>query len=323
MAGNNARNHHWVPQCYLKGFARSRSKNAQLYVADFDTKRQFMTVPRNVAAARDFNRIDIDGVDPNHVESGVAVFEGSLAKALERICRDREVLDAEDLNLVWNLIALLAVRSPGMRENIRQAHEQVMKRMMGLTLATKERYEHSFAEAARAGVLNAHDILPYERMRDFFDRDQYSIAVSTTHHVQQELKLAHAVLPLLGRRNWLLVRASAGTGGFVTSDHPAVLQWTDPPEQAFGSPGFGLSNTEVLFPLSHDLALIGNFDGADSVIDANERQVAIFNAVIIGHRGRQIYARDDRFRYMMRDGVLRRGADVLRDVAHLDLGTGT
>lgn len=323
MAGNNARNHHWVPQCYLKGFAKSRSKNAQLHVADFEANRQFMTVPRNVAAARDFNRIDIDGVDPNHVESGVAVFESSLSKALERICHDGEVRDPEDINLIWNLIALLAVRSPGMRENIRHGHEQVMKRVLGLTLATKERYEATFADAARAGVLDAGNILPYERMLDFFDRDQYSIAVSTTHHVQQELKLAYEVLPLLGRRNWLLVRASPGTGGFVTSDHPVALQWTNPPEQAFGSPGFGLRNTEVLFALSHDLALVGNFEGEDGIIDADERQVALFNAVIIGHRGRQIYARDDRFRYMMRDGVLRRGADVLRDVRRLDLGTDT
>ena len=65
MVGNNARNHHWVPQCYLKGFAKSRSKNAQLHVADFEANRQFMTIPRNVAAAGDFNRIDIDGVNPN------------------------------------------------------------------------------------------------------------------------------------------------------------------------------------------------------------------------------------------------------------------
>lgn len=316
MAGSSARNHHWVPQCYLKGFARSRSKNAQLHVHDFEANRSFVTVPRNVAAARDFNRVEIDGVDPNHVESGVAVFESSLDKALERICRDREVRDAEDINLVWNLIALLAVRSPGMRENIRRGHEQIMKRVLGLTLASKERYEASFAEAARAGAVNANDILPYERMRNFFDRDQYSLAVSTTHHVQQELKLAHSVLTLLGKRDWLLVRASPGTGGFITSDHPVVLRWTDPQEQAFGSPGFGLRNTEVLFALSHDLAMIGNFDSGDSVIDADERQVALFNAAIIGHRGRQIYARDDRFRYMMRDGRLRRGSDVLRDLAN-------
>jgi hypothetical protein len=33
MAGM-ARNHHWVPQSYLKGFSKGRSKNSQLHVVD-------------------------------------------------------------------------------------------------------------------------------------------------------------------------------------------------------------------------------------------------------------------------------------------------
>ncbi|WP_265923371.1 DUF4238 domain-containing protein [Cupriavidus nantongensis] len=59
--GNDARNHHYVPQCYLKGFARNRSKNAQLFVVDTKTKRAFVTTPRNLAAQRDFNRVEIPG----------------------------------------------------------------------------------------------------------------------------------------------------------------------------------------------------------------------------------------------------------------------
>lgn len=139
MASSNARNHHWVPQCYLKGFAKSRSKNALLHVTDFETVRCFTTVPRNVASSRDFNRVDIEGVAPDYVESGIAPFEKQLDGALERICRDRDIVDAQDHNLVLNLIALLAVRNPGMRENVRRTQEQILKRVMDLTVATKER----------------------------------------------------------------------------------------------------------------------------------------------------------------------------------------
>ncbi|CAN7401012.1 DUF4238 domain-containing protein [Massilia sp. LjRoot122] len=313
MTANISRNHHWVPQCYLKGFTKGRSKKSTLHVTDFETGRQFPTVPRNVAAGRDFNRVDIDGIPPDYVESGIAVFEGKLDKALERICREREIKDPEDRNLVLNLIALLAVRNPGMRENVRRSLEQVMKRVMDLTLATKERYESSFAQAARVGALQSEDILPYERMRDFVDRDEYAISVSTTHHVGQELKLVDSVLPLLGQRRWLLARALPGTGGFITSDHPVILQWADRPmTDGLGGPGFALRGTEVLFTISHDLAMIGTFEGPDEVVDADEAQVALMNGVILGHWQRQIYARDDRFRYRMRDGEIRRGADVLR-----------
>jgi hypothetical protein len=92
MAAGAARNHHWVPQCYLKGFAKSRSKNALLRVLDAVAQRHFTTVPRKVASARVFNRVEIDGVDPNRVEMDMAQFEGAVDKALERICRNRQIL---------------------------------------------------------------------------------------------------------------------------------------------------------------------------------------------------------------------------------------
>lgn len=312
MTANLSRHHHWIPQCYLKRFTKGSSKKSQLYVTDFETGRVFSTVPRNVASGRDFNRVDIDGISPDYVESGFAVFEAKVDKALERICRERNFADDEDRNLVLNLIALLALRNPGMRENVRYGHEQVMKRVMDLTLATKERYESSFAKAARAGALRSDEILPYEQMRDFIDRGEYSISVSTTHHVGQELKLVDTVLPLLGQRQWLLVRALPGTGGFITSDHPVILQWADGPKRGLRGPGFAHKGTELLFTISHDLALVGTFEGPDGVADVEEAQVALMNGIILGNWQRQIYAKDDRFRYRMDDGEIRRGADVLR-----------
>lgn len=60
MTATMSRNHHWVPQCYLKGFTKGRSKKSLLYVTDFQAGRQFPTVPRNVAAGREFNRGEIE-----------------------------------------------------------------------------------------------------------------------------------------------------------------------------------------------------------------------------------------------------------------------
>ncbi len=318
MTGNMAKNQHWVPQCYLKGFTKGRSKKSQLHVVDFETGRQFQTKPRNVASQRDFNRVDLEGVDPDFVETSLGAFETSLGKALDRICKSGGIVDAEDHNLILNFIALLAVRNPGMRENVRRAEEQLMKRIMDLTLATKERYETSFAKAALAGALSSEDILPYEQMRDFVDRGEYTLSLSTTRHVQRELRSIDTILPLLGQRKWLIARALPDTGGFITSDHPVILQWADRSMRGLDGPGFALRGTELLFAISHDLAMIGSFEGPDGMVDADERQVALLNGAIVGHRQRQIYASDDRFRYLMRDGELRRGADTLRH-----LGTWT
>jgi hypothetical protein len=82
--GGQARKHHYVPQCYLKGFARNRSKKAQLFVVDSSVKRAFITTPQNVATERDFNRIDIDGEDPNLIESSYAEFESKPSRTTIR-----------------------------------------------------------------------------------------------------------------------------------------------------------------------------------------------------------------------------------------------
>jgi hypothetical protein len=54
-----ARNHHFVPQFYLKGFAKPRSKDGKLIVFDLKNRKTFVTRTRNVAAKRDYNRVDI------------------------------------------------------------------------------------------------------------------------------------------------------------------------------------------------------------------------------------------------------------------------
>ncbi len=49
-----ARKHHYVPQCYLKGFVENREK-PRLFTVDVRTRRSFLANPENVAAERDFH----------------------------------------------------------------------------------------------------------------------------------------------------------------------------------------------------------------------------------------------------------------------------
>ncbi len=314
-----ARNHHWVPQCYLKGFAKSRSKNAKLFVVDLVERKTFATIPRNVASGRDFNRIEVPGVAPNQIESDFAKFEGLVAHALDRMDDTKRFGNAEDHNLILNLIALLSARNPRMRENSRSVRERVAKIAMSMTLSSKERYESSFKKAARDGFVDAESDITYEAMREFVERGEYTFSVSTTSHVDQELKLVNTILPLLGARTWMLITAPQGAGGFVTTDHPVVLAWSEKKDRGiFSSPGFALRGTEVIFAVSHDLVMVGSFEGRNGVIEATADVVAQINGIIAGHSERQIYAKDDRFRFAIGTGEIRRGADILREVDRPD-----
>ncbi|UGQ48580.1 DUF4238 domain-containing protein [Massilia endophytica] len=315
MAAGQVRNQHWVPQCYLKGFAKSASKNAQLLVVDKRTRTSFTTSPRNVASARDFNRIEVDGVDPNLVEMTYANFESKVAQALRRMWQTRALGSDEDLNLLLNLIALMAVRTPRMRENVRDFHERIAKQIMHLTVANEERYNATMGRAIRDGHVPDAPKVTYEEMKQFVQSEAYTIEVSTTRHVGNEMRMMETVLTSLAQRRWLLVRAGADTGGFVTSDHPVGLQWSERKERnPFDSPGFGRRGTEVLFPVSHELLMVGHTGNSVEVIDAGPEQVAFANASLLWHAHRQVYARDDKFMYLRKDGAMRRGGNLLEDI---------
>jgi hypothetical protein len=74
--------HHYVPTMYLRGFTGAKG---QLLAIDQPHDKWFRTSPDNVAEKKNFNRIDVPGMDPNAIEKALSEFEGEVAPALERI----------------------------------------------------------------------------------------------------------------------------------------------------------------------------------------------------------------------------------------------
>ena len=68
---NTSRNHHYIPQFYLRGFLNPSCKKKQLYVIDKIKKQHFVTTPRNVGSQRDFNRMEIPGKPIDEAEKQV------------------------------------------------------------------------------------------------------------------------------------------------------------------------------------------------------------------------------------------------------------
>ena len=117
------------------------------------------------------------------------------------------------------------------------------------------------------------------------------------------------------RRKWVLIKAPERSGGFITSDHPAILMWSDPKMRAgLYGPGFGLTGTEVLFPVCPRLAVVGAFEIREGdTIEVDENAVAAFNGAQIAYAERQVYARDRNFTYALRPNEPPRKASRLID----------
>lgn len=309
-----ARNHHFIPQCYLKGFARNLSKNSKLLAIDFESKTAFGTSPKSVAVQRDFNRVDLGGLSIDALEQDYAKLEGHVATALRAIEETRRFDAIDHLSSIINLIAILAVRTPKGREFRRRIAERVVKDSFLKNTASREAYDaHEELTREQRQAANISDF-PYEIIKAYVDNDQYSVELSTMHHIEQELPMFREIFPYLRDRRWRLWIAPEESGGFVTSDHPVGIVWQE--SHADGTmPGFASPNSSVSFPLSQNMAISGHFDIQGGTYIASREHVAAINTITICFADRQVYSEDERFEYMWDGGIKRNsGAGLLNDL---------
>jgi hypothetical protein len=309
-----ARRHHYVPRCYLKGFSVPRKGKPQVHVFDKVLRKAFATAIDNVALERDFNTVKVDGLEPDAFEKAMASFEGELASSLERIIAAQSLENMDDRATLLNFITFLALRNPRQREMMRDFHERVAKRIMNVALATPERWAHQVKKATEAGYLKPNITITYEEMKKFVADGEYDVFVPTERHIQLEVGTFEKLLALIFRRGWILLKVPGDSGGFITSDHPVCLMTVGPRSPGvFTRPGYGLRNTEVLFPISSRLGLVGSFETEDDVAEINDQMLSDFNGAVAAHAERQVYSRDHQFKYSFKEGTQPRKASKLID----------
>ena len=290
--GSEARNHHFVPQFYLKGFAKLRSKDAKLTSFDLTTGKQFITRSRNVAAKRDYNRVDIEGVDPNFVETEMAKIEGQLDTAFKRIIDAESIDDQDDLSWMLVLISRLAVTSPAFRDQRDKFMADVAKRMLHVSLSTEETW--TSAMSGMPNEMKRKPAIPYAKMKEAFDTGAIYPVTSKDALIAQEIQLWADIMPIIEARKWTLMISNNGVGNFVTSDRPVSLRWDDESMngQIYGV-GLGMRTTTLIFPLSRHLAVSGSFEYDNGVVPASPELVAQVNLRTFMGAEKQIYAPDD------------------------------
>ena len=293
-----ARNHHYISKCYLKGFVKNTDK-PQLYVVDTRKPEPFTTSTDNVGARRDFHRVEIEGLAPDALENALAGFEGELAPALRRIEEKRSLEDFNDKSFLLNFIGLTHIKNPQIRSTF---EENIARRIMNILTSSEEIFDSQIRQAKETGFIAADTDVDYQTMKKFIDEDAFKIEVPTERHLRREMDLLDTVLPYLFERKWHLLKAPEGETGFVTSDHPVILQWQDPKlRDGLHPPGLRLKNTELLFPVCNTLAVLGTYEEDEMEIDVTPEFIAKFNGTVISRSKNQVYARDDNFLYMLGD----------------------
>lgn len=307
-----AHGHHYVSQCYLKRFTSNGSKNSRLWVFDLLDRREFMTKPSSVAKQRDFNHIE--GRPIGELENSLSAFESKVNDALDTIEKMRSLEDEEAWIHVLNLIAMFAVRNPRNRAQMQKFREQSAKILMDVMVSTPELWEAQKRKATAAGYIDPNTAVTYEEAKDFAKRGEYTIQVPTASHIGTEFHVFEPVLRTMVARKWSLLIAPPESGGFLTSDHPVCLfnSSGEPPSLIY-SPGYGMTETTVLFPVTRDLVAIGTFEKGGGVTTINADQMALINGQVMHFARRQVFAASDKANVKLKtEGPTYHGADISR-----------
>jgi hypothetical protein len=259
-------------------------------VFDLSNGSSFQTRPRNVAAERDFNRVEIDGQDPDFLEKTLgALLEDKATLAIRRIAEAEKFTGDDDFTYVINLLCLLVVRNPRARRSLASAKRQSAKMIGEMLVSDRKIWEHHNRKARKAGYVSGPDI-SFERMKAFVDEGRYTIEVATHALIRTELSVFGDILRCLGARVWSLLNAAPDAPDFITCDHPVTLVFKDPKSE--GPIGVGLHETELVFPISARHAFLGVYENPlKPVVSVKPKGVAAMNTRIIKHADRQIYSR--------------------------------
>lgn len=310
--GGVPRKHHYVPEFYLARFTPSGSKEDRLWVVDQKTGAQFRSAISNLACQRDFYRVNVKGCDPNVLEEAFSVLESEVAGVLAAIDKSARLPKGNDLNILMNFVALMAVRVPSVRRQVSELSSEVAKLILKIGLASKERYE-AIRGAMRKDGADLPADLPYEELRDFvYDESNYTIVAPNELFIQALLAGLEVLLPALHHRKWSLIIAQDKAGEFICSDSPVALVWMPPrPLPEFYGPGFGLPNTEVTIPLGRRIVLSGRFEGTSGVWEVDRRGVATLNSRTAMCSERFVYSAGPNFEYLKPDGGIGNVSDLL------------
>ena len=279
-----ARNHHYLPQTYLAAFTDTGTKNGKFYVFDIRSGKRFRTSPRNVAAERDFNRVNLEGKPPDILEQSFSPFEGQVGQAIRKVNRTKTFPNDEDANSILNLLCLIVLRNPRSRRKTNRFRQAVSEHFAHLLVSNEQLWEHQLKKLGIEGTT-----VTFEEMKQSIEGGEYQIEFTPADSPAVELRAFDELLPIFGKRYWSLLIAPASGPHFICSDYPIALTWKK--SVRHGPIGYGVENTEIFFPLGPKTGFYGVYeDPLPTVVEIEDKHVAMMNSRIKERTDRQVFS---------------------------------
>lgn len=201
--------------------------------------------------------MDVSGLEPNHYEDLLGTFESDAAPVFQQVVSTQRIpKDLKPRSILVSFLALLATRTLAAQSLLGRVASATTDRAMA-ELATPEGFERACEALVAAGRPDPRNEITAAEMRTWLETKP-TVELPKPFMMVKMLQAQTWVFPDFASRYWQLAIIE-DDGEFVTSDHPVSVQWvTGEVAEARGRAAtFADSQTELFFPLSTKLAILG------------------------------------------------------------------
>lgn len=189
-----SRNHHYVPQCYLKNFATNRRK-PKITVIDLARRQKFSSHPKNIAVERDFNSIDLPGMRSDSFENDFSSFEQKVSEALERILKDKAINTNSDKVTILDFISVLAVKNPRGRRMMNEFQNELLDKILRMSVRDEGSYWGILEKIIGGSSLKKKNYPTYQSFLAGINNGSFELKMTSTDSVRLELDTYMATAP--------------------------------------------------------------------------------------------------------------------------------
>lgn len=269
---------------------------------DKENRKVFRQICENVGYRPNYYTVDLDGESPDYVEDELGKIEGYCKPIIRKIEQERKMVVGDDYISLMHFLGILAARVPLVRDSFNQNMDNLGKMILHVSLHGKTPEEIFDFMKERGSPLRS--IAEAKELIEFASRDDFVLSVDKTYQVGMVFQMANLIAETLIDRKWaVFYRTDNQDVCFACGDAPVMLLWQD--ARRFGDlpPGFALEETEVIVPLTKNMAIIGRFEGfpAGDSLRAKSSHIRMINGHSISYAGRFIYSYNENIPVLLPD----------------------